>query len=387
MKNKKNNTMLSLVSLVKRNVTLYLKDKGMVFFSFLAPVIVLMLYILFLGDMQVDAIRAMLQQPEYAGVNLSDTQISAIINNWMIAGVMAVSCITVSFNANTIMVRDRERGNINDVLASPVKRWVVYASYVLSCFIITLCICLAVLVIALIYLACTGGFMMNFAELLAILGITVLSILSASLMTVLMIGFIKSEGALSAICGVFSAAIGFLIGAYIPASMLPETVQNISGFIPGTYSAGLFRNYFLSGPVRVLSDQVPPEVIQNLLNQYSIDLNFFGMKVSAGWMVGAILISILIFAVLMVIFYSNKKTNFFSMTKKKKKKKIKKAKVVKTTKTATNEPSKVELNVGEKAGEKQSSQSEEPESEAKTTETVEEAKSEPNKKTEGSQQN
>lgn len=314
---KKSNTCLTLGVLIKRNIMLYMKDKMTVFFSILAPVIILLLYVLFLGEMQAESIMNVLQQhaPDMA-MEEAEIVARAIVNNWMISGVMGVSCITVALNANIVMVRDRQSGNVNDIISSPVKRWVLYLSYIISCFIITFCICLLVLMLSICYLAGTGGLMMRFSDFLVILCVTIVSVLSSAFFMVLICGFIKTTSALAAINGVFSAAIGFLIGAYLPFSMLPKYIQYIACFIPGTYSAGLFRNFFMGGVINHLEGKVPAETISKLLGDYSINLEFFGKTITAGWMVFAILISIAIFASLIVIFYSNKKTNFFTVVRK-----------------------------------------------------------------------
>lgn len=294
-----------------------MKDKMTVFFSVLAPVIILLLYVLFLGDMQAESILSAIQQnaPEIA-LDEAKIMANAIVNNWMISGVMGVSCITVALNANIVMVRDRMSGNVNDIISSPVKRWVLYLSYIISCFLITLCICLLVLMLSICYLAGTGGLMMRFSDFLVILCVTLISVFSSAFFMVLICGFIKTTSALSAINGVFSAAIGFLIGAYLPFSMLPKYIQYIACFIPGTYSAGLFRNYFMGGVINHLQGKVPQDVINSLFKDYSINLEFFGRQITAGWMVFALLISIALFATLIIIFYSNKRTNFFTVVRK-----------------------------------------------------------------------
>lgn len=328
---KKSNNWLPLKALVIRNVKLFMKDKMMVFFSVLAPVIVLLLYILFLGEMQVQNIQQTIQNTPIDGVDLSnidaktiESGVRAVINNWMIAGVMSVSCITVAFNANTMMVRDRERGNINDVLSAPIPRWVVYLSYIISCIIITSFICFSVLFLSMIYLTCTGGFMMSFVNFLAIVGTTLLSIISSSFIMVLIISLIKTEGALTSFNSVFSAVIGFLIGAYMPIGMLPKGVQYLCLFIPGTYSSGLFRNVFMEGPISKLGAQIgiSREQVNELLKSFSVNMDFFGMDVSSLAMILVLVGSIVLFAALLLIFYSNKKTNYFTQTKKRKKKKF-----------------------------------------------------------------
>ncbi len=316
----KNSIFLPLCSLVKRNIKIYMRDKMAVFFSLLAPIIVLLLYILFLGKMQVDSIvNAITDASVDKAVIVSLANI--MINNWMICGVLSVSCITVAFNACAIMVRDREQGNVNDVLAAPIKRWVLYASYVISTFVITLCIALIILAISMIYLVCTDGLFMTFIDFIAILGITVLSTLSAAFAVVLMLSFVKTSAAQSAFGSIFTTVIGFLIGAYLPVSMLPVPIQYLTCFVPGTYSAGLYRNFFLRGPMQKMLQVLSPEIVQTLKTNYAIELQIFGARIPAWWMTFALTLSIVLFAVLMIIFYSNKKTNFFTMTIKKRKKK------------------------------------------------------------------
>ncbi|MGN1201272.1 MAG: ABC transporter permease [Candidatus Caccovivens sp.] len=313
----KKNNVLSLCVLVKRNILLFLKDKMTVFFSLLAPIIVLMLYILFLGDIQSDTINSIIDS---YNLEIEQKFVLAFINNWMVSGVMGVSCITVAFSACTVMVRDRERGTVNDVLSSPVKRWVVFASYVLSCFLITLIICLLVFVVSIIYLVCTGGFFMSFVELLAIIGITILSIVSSSVIAVFVSSFIRTEAALGACSGILSAIIGFITGAYMPLSMFPESIQFFVCFIPGSYSAGLFRNYFLKGPTKILLEKLPADLVQQLVESYSVEMKFFGgSTITAGWMTLALVLSVIIFVGALAIFYSKKKSNIFLQRHKKKK--------------------------------------------------------------------
>ncbi|MBE7076193.1 MAG: ABC transporter permease [Clostridiales bacterium] len=321
---KKSNNALSLYVLVKRNITLYMKDRMTVMFSVLAPIIVLLIYILFLGDLQVESISGMLGEYGLEGV-LQKSDIQALINNWMIAGVMGVSCVTVAINANIVMVRDKMNGSINDILASPVKRWVIYASYIISCFLITFCICLIVLLLSIVYLAATGGLMLSFVDFLSIFGSTILSTLSSAFLATLICSFIKSTGTLAALNGIFGTAMGFLIGAYLPFSMMPKFMQYMACFIPGTYSAGLFRNFFLKGVLSNFSAKLPPEsnIIETLMENYSIRLELFGTEISAGYMALALIFAIVLFASLLLIFYSNKKTNFFAVGKKRKKAKSK----------------------------------------------------------------
>ncbi|MDE6550918.1 MAG: ABC transporter permease [Clostridia bacterium] len=260
--------------LTARNFKIFIKDKMLVFMSLLAPLIVLMLYVLFLGDTQKDSIINMLP----AGV-IDTKVINAFVNGWMLAGVMSVSCITVALSASTIMVADKEKGIINDYVAAPVPKALVKLSYLLSTFIISTFICLMVELIGLIYVAATGWYL-SVSDVFAILGITILSTFSSSILMNLILTPFKTSNSVGAFTGIISAAIGFLMGAYIPLPMLGKGVEYFACFIPGTYSAGVFRDLYMGGVLDYARDYLPEAAIDELASGYSVKVNFFGKAIN-----------------------------------------------------------------------------------------------------------
>ena len=255
------NDVKAVFLLVKRGLKIFLKDKTTVFFSLLAPLIVLVLFVLFLRELQLSSLR---------------TAMAGAPDGWMLAGVMAVSCLTVSFSANNIMVQDKQRGVINDALASPVRRGVLTASYYVYNFIVTLVICAAVLAVGLIYLA-FSGWHLSFADVINIIVLLLVSALSATAISVFICSFLKTESALGGLVGIMSAAIGFLCGAYFPLSMLPDWIGYAVLIIPGTYSAALFRTFFMNGALEKITAAAPGT--ENALKEgYSMQLDFFGTQ-------------------------------------------------------------------------------------------------------------
>ena len=180
---------------------------------------------------------------------------------------------------------------------------------------------MAVLVVGFIYLIATGGFMMTFVDVLYCLGITILSIISSSLFMVFICSFIQTEAALGSFTGILSAAIGFLTGAYMPLSMFPKAIQYFVCFIPGTYSAGLFRNIFLHGPMQRMLQTLPSDLVSQLMENYSVNIKFFSYNISPVWMMVALVLSVVLFGTILAVLYSNKKSG--SLLVKEKKKRVK----------------------------------------------------------------
>lgn len=286
----------ALAALSKRALKIFLLDKAAVLFSLLAPLILLLLYALFLGDVQIAAVKSGLPD----GVTLSDEAIKAFIDSWVAAGVMSVGCITVSLSANTVMVQDRERGLTRDALASPVSGGVVALGYFLYNFIVTLFICTLVFAVCLVYLAISGSFFMSASDVFAAYGVTVLSCLSSTLINVFISGFFRTNAAFSAFVGIVSAVVGFVIGAYMPVGVLPSYVRYATCLFPGSYSAGLFRSFFMSGALKSLAGE-NVGIYSSLAASYAAEFDFFGISPGVGAMSAVLAGTVIVFLIINII--------------------------------------------------------------------------------------
>ena len=274
MKSKIKDISVMLGMLIKRSLNIFLKDKMSVFFSLLAPLLVLALYVLFLADIQVDAVKS-----NFENVPIDDKLIKNFVDAWMLAGVISVACITVSFSAQNIMIADKERGVLVDILSSPIPRGLIGVAYLISNIIISLCLCYIVLAISFVYMA-ISGWTLSVSDVFLLLALTLVSVVSAGTLSTLICFAVKTNAQHGAFVGITSALIGFLIGAYMPVSMFPKAVQYITLFVPGTYSAALFRNLFMDGALEKIAD-IAPIADNELRKAFSMELDFFGTTIGA----------------------------------------------------------------------------------------------------------
>ena len=324
----------ALTSLTRRHLLVFLKNVPTVIFTLMVPLTIFAIYVLFLRNMEISQITGALDS---AGIVIDKAsregkdflhQIYGIADSWMIAGVLSVSCITVSLNSNYILVKDKERGIAKDFISSPIKSEIITLSYLLFNIIITFVTVLLVYFICLIFLLCYGANMISFAAFLAIIGIILLSTMSAALITFFVCSFISSDSVMSPIVAIVSAAVGFLVDAYLPAGLGPKYIQTITTFFPGTYSTGLFRNYLLNGPLDLLKKSPVLqgssggiEFVTVLENQFSLNINFFGLEITPGYMVLVIFLCMIVFTVLNIFFTSKNYMNFLKKRSHKSKKK------------------------------------------------------------------
>lgn len=284
--------------LTRRNLKIFLKDKANVFFSLLAPLIVLALYVLFLGRIQEDGLLAAL---EGMGVTGGAAEISAFCDSWMLAGSMSCACITVPLCACGTMIQDKTRGICADLLISPVSKWVTPAAYFLSVVAAGLAIGAIVLGVCFVWLAASGIWLLSISDVFGCIGTLLLSVVASSALLVFVVGFFRSQGAFTALNIILGTVVGFLIGAYMPISYFPDAIQKFTYFIPGSYTAGLFRNFMMRGALDGIAEHLSPVFAESLKGEFSLTFDFFGAEVGIPAMFVVLACTAVLFAGLNVL--------------------------------------------------------------------------------------
>ena len=271
--------MTGLWALVKRNTKLYFKDKGMFFTSLVPPAILLVLYSTFLGNVFESSFRSAL---EAAGAMVSDKVIMGCVGGQLVSSLLAVSCVTVAFCTNLLMVQDKITGARHDLTIAPLKVGTLALSYYLSTLLSTLLISFAATGICLGYLAFVGWFL-TVGDVAALLLDVVLLVLFGAALSSCVNYPLSTNGQASAVGTVVSAGYGFICGAYMPISNFSEGLQKVLSFLPGTYGTSLLRNHALRGVFEEMSSQgFPNEVVEAIRDSVDCNLYFFGNKVAQG---------------------------------------------------------------------------------------------------------
>ena len=254
-----------MLFLVKRNLLCYFRDKGAVFFSLMAVLIVVLLYLLFLRNMLVESI---LKEVEYASAD----KLSCLVDSWVLAGILGIVSVTASAGSLQAMVEDNISGKGRDFLVTPMKSSEVAGGYILSTFLVGLITGYVTFAIALVYLAATGC-LMEAASVAVCAGLMIPSALSGSIIVFAIISRFRSIGAFSGFFAVVSVLIGFLTGIYMPMGSMNEAMQVIGFLVPATHMAALFRQNLCSGS---LSDVFGPYDPSAFRHEMGFDLSIGG---------------------------------------------------------------------------------------------------------------
>lgn len=268
--------MTGLGALIRRNMKLYFKDKGMFFTSLITPIILLVLYGTFLSNVYEGSFRSAL---EAAGATVPDKLIWGCVGGELVSSLLAVSCVTVAFCSNLLMVQDKITGAKGDLTIAPLKPSTLALSYYLATLLSTLLICFAATGVCLGYLAYVGWYL-SAADVAALLLDVVLLVLFGTALSSCVNFPLSTNGQGSAVGTIVSAGYGFICGAYMPISQFSEGLQRVISFLPGTYGTSLLRNHALRGVFAEMTDWgFPSEVVEAIRDSVDCNLYFFGDKV------------------------------------------------------------------------------------------------------------
>ena len=283
-----------MISFVSRNLKVFFRDKTAVFFSLLAVLIVLGLYIFFLGDVWIDSF------PNIKGVK-------NLMNCWIIAGLIGVTSVTANMGAFGTMIEDKSKNKIKDFYVSPIKKSKIVGGYIISSFIVGSMMSVVTLIISQIYLVYSGVYVLNFKELTEVFLIILMTSLSNSAMILFIVSLFSSEKAFSTASTIVGTLIGFITGIYLPISMLPDSVQIIVKLFPTSHGISILRQIFMKKQMDISFADIPTNYIDEFKESMGVVYYINDKLVSNTTSIFILIASTIIFFFLAVLVLYRKK--------------------------------------------------------------------------------
>lgn len=254
-----------IAALTKRHMQVFFRDKGAVFFSLLSPLIVFLLFFLFLGASQLESIKESLP-------HIDEDKLSIFLNSWVYAGIVMVTTITTGLAALGVFVADRESGRFTDFAVSPVPRWKVVASYLLATVSIVAIITTIVYAVVQAHLIIQGAPVPTFGTVMQTVGLYLLTAFSFGALSSLVITFIKSNAAFTSLSVIVGTGAGFVAGIYVPIGIMSAGIANVLNSLPFAQAAALLREPFVAAPLEAIGEGQPVEVVKGLTETYGLQV-------------------------------------------------------------------------------------------------------------------
>ena len=235
-----------MIPIVGRNIKIFFRDKANVFFSLLAVLIIIGLYVFFLGKNLTSSLG------DSVGAQY-------VMDSWIMSGVISVSGVTTTMGAFAVMIDDRANKILKDFTVSPIRSSRLAAAYILSSVVVGFIMSIVTFVLAEAYIFLNGGELLAPLAMLKMLGLILLTVLTSSAMVYFLTSFFRSQNAFATASTILGTIIGFLAGVYVPIGQFSDSVQTVIKLFPMTYSASLMRQVMMEEPLKISFAGVPVE--------------------------------------------------------------------------------------------------------------------------------
>ncbi len=271
---------MMLWELTKRNIRIYIRDKGAVFFSLMSMLITVALMLFFLGDMHIEDVVKIFASLPGRDAAADKTGATVLVLNWISAGLVSTNAVTVTLAVYSTMLNDRTEGRLDSIYTAPVSRFTISSAYIISAWVCSVVICSVTLVISEIFCIIKGGEPYSFIAHLKLLGFICANSFTYAAIMYLLAMVAKTSGAWSGLGTVIGTLVGFIGGIYLPIGSYSEAIATGIKCLPVIYGAKLFRNVMTADAEKALFNGIPADVLKSYRLELGTDLELFGKNIT-----------------------------------------------------------------------------------------------------------
>ncbi|TLQ03775.1 ABC transporter permease [Pediococcus stilesii] len=257
-----------MLALIKRNMKVFVRDRMAFFLSLLAVLILLILYKVFLSQIQIDGIK------EAMAIRNAPSDVVTMVNYWLVAGLVTITSMSATLGAYGVSVDDRQHHRVDDfmlTLISPIK---IEISYMIAAVLIGSSITFMLYVVAIVVLIGGAGLLVGFVTTLKI----VLLIIASSTISLLIIYpimyLIKTNSQFASFSTIIGTAIGFLTGVYISIGSVANSIKNVITWFPLTPINSVIKQLIMKDSLNEVFKNTPNQVRTGYEVYYGVILHF-----------------------------------------------------------------------------------------------------------------
>ncbi len=270
-----------MIAFARRNLKLYFREKSAVFFSLLAVFITIALYVLFLGNVYTKDISDSIAEGKKMSGAAQDTAneeemdaAGEIMDNWVMAGVVAEAGITISLGVLGAVIDDRSKHITKDFYVSPIRRSAMTGGYVICAYAVTVLMTVVTFALAQAYIRINGGDFLALKKLPEAIGVILLTDFAAVGLMAFFVSLFQTQSAYRTASTVIGTLVGFVMGIYLPIGMYPSAVQWIIRCFPISHGALLLRSILTEEVMERSFAPAPAPVMEEVREFFGITCQF-----------------------------------------------------------------------------------------------------------------
>ena len=289
-----------MFELISRNRKVYTRDRLAFFMSFLSVIILILVYQVFLGQIQIDAIK------EALGSDTASSDTIKMVNYWLISGLTTIISMTSTLGAFGVMVSDKEKKLSEDFKVSPISNFKVELSYAIFAILFGIFLTMFSCVFAIgIFNGLSSLLDYSVMDYLKIFGIVSLSTVLSAAIVLPILAFIRTSSAFTTLSTIVGTFIGFISGVYLSIGSVGKTLQQVMTWFPMTQVNALLKQVLMKDSIAQVFDSAPSSVVNEYKESYGVVLqNVSGDHLSNQFML--IYISLIIVSLLTLYFFIKK---------------------------------------------------------------------------------
>ena len=289
-----------MFELISRNRKVYTRDRLAFFMSFLSVIILILVYQVFLGQLQIDAIK------EALGSDTASSDTIKMVNYWLISGLTTIISMTSTLGAFGVMVSDKEKKLSEDFKVSPISNFKVELSYAIFAILFGIILTMFSCVFAIgIFNGLSSLLDYSVMDYLKIFGIVSLSTVLSAAIVLPILAFIRTSSAFTTLSTIVGTFIGFISGVYLSIGSVGETLQQVMTWFPMTQVNALLKQVLMKDSITQVFENAPSSVVNEYKESYGVVLQNAGeVHLSNQFML--VYISLIIVALLTLHFFIKK---------------------------------------------------------------------------------
>ncbi|WP_205402106.1 ABC transporter permease [Streptococcus lutetiensis] len=256
-----------MFELISRNRKVYTRDRMAFFMSFMSVIILVVVYQVFLGQIQIDAIKAALNSDSVSTVTLH------MVNYWLIAGLTTIISMTGTLGAFGVMVSDREKKLSEDFKVSPTSPMKIELSYAVFAILFGIILTMFSCVFA---IGIFNGFssLLDFSAMdyVKIFGIVSLGTVLSATIVLPILSFIQTSSAFTTLSTIVGTFIGFISGVYLSIGSVGKTLQQVMTWFPLTQINALLKQVLMKSSLTSVFDKADSSVMTDYKESYGVIL-------------------------------------------------------------------------------------------------------------------
>jgi ABC-2 type transport system permease protein len=171
---------------------------------------------------------------------------------YLVPSILAMALMQMGVFAAIPLVQQKEKGILKRLGATPLRRWTLIGSNILTRLIVAIGDAILILGVGSLVFGVSVG-----DNVLAVAGLTLLGAGVFLAIGFMLAAFLKTEDQASGVVQIVQIPMMFLSGIFFSFEFLPGVMQTIARFLPLTYLADAFRQVMVSGtPVAPLGFDV-----------------------------------------------------------------------------------------------------------------------------------